>query len=104
MGPIGFSLALADALVALESAAAVVESYLPAELTPAQQRELWSCWGPVPPEKGISYRQRQIRAEEWVAWLRSCAGRYEQRPVEPSADELHQVIVSWACASHQGRH
>jgi hypothetical protein len=93
---------LAQALLALEQAAAVVESYLPLELTAEQQMELLEAWGP-PPRRIKSARARALQAEDWIAWIRCCAGRYEQRPTEPSVDEMHRLLLRWACASKRRR-
>jgi hypothetical protein len=86
---------LVDALLQLEAAAALVESLLPAELTPEQQMLLLEAWGP-PPRRVSATRTRELQAEDWLGLIRSCAGRYEQRPDEPSVDELHRVLIRWA--------
>jgi len=93
---------LAQAFLALEQAAAVVESYLPLALTAEQQMELVEAWGP-PPRRIKSARARALQAEDWIAWIRCCAGRYEQRPTEPSVDEMHRLLLRWACASKRRR-
>ena len=93
---------LAQAFLALEQAAAVVESCLPLELTAEQQMELLEAWGP-PPRRIKSSRARALQAEDWIAWIRCCAGRYEQRPTEPSVDEMHRLLLRWACASKRRR-
>jgi hypothetical protein len=93
---------LAQALLALEQAAAVVESCLPLALTAEQQMELLEAWGP-PPRRIKSARARALQAEDWIAWIRCCAGRYEQRPTEPSVDEMHRLLLRWACASKRRR-
>jgi hypothetical protein len=80
---------IGDALLQLEAAAAVVESFLPAELSQEQAMLLLEAWGP-PPRRHNTARSREIQAEDWVTWIRSCAGRYEQRPTEPSVGELHR--------------
>lgn len=85
---------LVDALLQLEAAAAVVESFLPDELTPEQQMQLLEAWGP-PPRRHSTTRSREIQALDWIAWLRSCAGRYEARPAEASTDDLHQILIRW---------
>jgi hypothetical protein len=93
---------LNDALLALEQAAAVVESFLPDELAPEQQMQLLEAWGP-PQRRYNNTRARELQGADWIAWIRSCAGRYEQRPAEPSADELHRLLIRWACASQRTR-
>lgn len=91
---------LIEALNRLEAAAAVVESLLPLELTEAQLLELSDAWGPPP--RGNGHRPKVAAAETWLAWIRSCAGRWEERrPVEPSVDEIHQLLIRWACASDE---
>jgi hypothetical protein len=93
---------LIEALNRLEAAAAVVESLLPLELTEAQLLELSDGWGPPP--RGNGHRPKVAAAETWLSWIRSCAGRWEERrPVEPelTADDLHRVIVKWVCASDE---
>jgi len=77
-----------QALLELERAAATVESLLPYELTPEQRMQLLEAWGP-PPRRYNNARARELQADDWIAWIRSCAGRYEARPTEPSADDLH---------------
>lgn len=86
---------LIEALLELEQAAAVVESCLPVELTPEQALQLADAWGP-PARRGANPRTRELAAQDWIAWIRECAGRFEQRPAEPSADDLHRLIVRWA--------
>jgi hypothetical protein len=93
---------LIEALLELEVAAAVVESLLPDELTPEQQMELLDAWGP-PARGSNNTRSRELQAQDWIGWIRSCAWRYEARPCEPSADELHRLIVRWVCASKRPR-
>jgi hypothetical protein len=94
---------LIEALNRLEAAAAVVEALLPLELTEAQLLELSDGWGPPP--RGNGHRPKVAAAETWLAWIRSCAGRWEERrPVEPelTADDLHRVIVKWVCDTSSG--
>lgn len=93
---------LIQALLALEAAAATVESFLPDELTPEQAMQLLDAWGP-PPRRHKTARSREIQALDWIGWIRSCADRYEARPHEPSADDLHRLLLRWACASKRRR-
>ena len=85
---------LDDALLQLEAAAAVVESFLPDELSQEQAMLLLEAWGP-PRRRQHNARARELQAEDWIAWIRAAAGRFEARPAEPSADDLHRAIMRW---------
>ena len=91
---------LNDALLALEQAAAVVESFLPADLSEAELLAIAAGWGP-PPRHGGGSKATVLVAQVWLSWLRQCADRWESRPVEPevSLDAIHKVIIEWACAN-----
>jgi hypothetical protein len=87
---------LTDALMALERSAAAVAAVLPDDLPEAQLLELSEAWGPVP--RGGGVRPKVADARCWINWIRSCAGRWEERrPVEPelTADEIHQLLIRW---------
>lgn len=85
---------LNDALLALEHQAAVVAACLDdadAELL----QQVADGWAP-----GTSPRQAGL----WLQWLRDCQQRWQQqRPDEPSADEMHRLLLRWACASKRRR-
>jgi len=90
---------LVQALLELEHAAATVESFLPADADDAELAELLAPWGPPPRRgKGTTTRGRQIQAEDWVAWLKDCAERWEARPPDPhpSGDDLGGLLLRWA--------
>jgi hypothetical protein len=73
---------LIDALLKLEKAAALVESYLPLDNDPALLLELLNAWGP-PPRKPNTTRSRELQLADWLYWLRDCGQRWEARPPEP---------------------
>jgi len=73
---------LIRALVELEKAAAVVESFLPVDDDAALLLEVLNAWGP-PPRRPNTKRSRQLQLEDWIAWLRDCGQRWEARPPEP---------------------
>jgi hypothetical protein len=78
---------LNDALLALEHQAAVVAACLDgadAELL----QQVADGWAP-----GTTPRQAGL----WLQWLRDCQQRWQQQPPdEPSADEMHRVLIKWA--------
>ncbi len=85
---------LNDALLALEHQAAVVAACLDgadAELL----QQVADGWAP-----GTTPRQAGL----WLQWLRDCQQRWQQQPSdEPSADEMHRLLLRWACASKRRR-
>jgi len=92
------ALELVDALLALERAAADVESYLPLDADDAELAELLAPWGPPPRRgKGATTRGRQIQAEDFLAWIRDAASRWEARPpAHPSGEDLGALVIRWA--------
>ncbi len=92
-------MALIDALLALEHAAADVESFLPVDATPAELAELLAPW--APPERRINtVRGRQLQAEDFVRWIRDCGERWEARPpAHPSGEEMAALLLGWARAA-----
>lgn len=88
---------LIEALLELEAAAATVESYLP-DADDAELAELLAPWGPPPRRgRGTSAKSRQSQAEDWVAWLKDCAERWEARPpAHPSGEALGGLLIRWA--------
>jgi hypothetical protein len=89
---------LGDALLDLEKAAAVVASFLDPD-DEVMLQQLADAWAPLPFDGAGSSAQRARWRRQWVAWLFEAAQQWEMRPVEPSVDELHRVIVAWVCAS-----
>lgn len=85
---------LSDDLLRLEQQAAVVASYLDPDDQELLQR-VADAWAPMPTTQ-CSITQRKRWALNWIAWLFEAASRWEARPAEPSADDLHRVIVRWA--------
>lgn len=85
---------LNDALLALEHQAAVVAACLEdadAELL----QQVADGWAP-----GTTPRQAAL----WLQWLRDCQQRWQRQPPdEPSADEMHRLLLRWACASKRRR-
>jgi hypothetical protein len=87
---------LIEALLALEHAAADVESFLPVDATPAELVELLDAWGP-PRRKPNTSRTRELQLVDWVAWIRDCGQRWERRPEpHPSGDDLGALLLRWA--------
>ena len=90
-------MALIDALLALERAAADVESYLPMDADPAELAELLDAWGPPRRGKGTTPRGRQLQAEIFIEWIRDCGSRWEARPpAHPDGEELGALLLKWA--------
>jgi hypothetical protein len=91
---------LSDELIALERQAATVASYLDPDDKDLLQR-LADAFAPLPgTTKGSSPAQRERWRRDWVVWLLECGERFEARPVEPSADDLHRLIVRWVVSHH----
>jgi hypothetical protein len=85
---------LNDALLALEHQAAVVAACLDDADTELLQH-VADGWAP-----GTTSRQAAL----WLLWLRDCQQRWQQQPPdEPSADEMHRLLLRWACASKRRR-
>jgi len=85
---------LGDELLRLEQQAATVASYLDPDDEELLQ-QVADAWAPMP-GYGCSITQRKRWQRNWVEWLFEAAERWEARPAEPSADDLHRVIVRWA--------
>ena len=86
---------LGDELLKLEQQAAQVASYLH-DADEDLLHQVADAWAPLPnTTKGSSPAQRRRWRLDWIRWLLECAERYEGRPPEPSADDLHRVIVRW---------
>jgi hypothetical protein len=92
---------LIEALLALEHAAAVVESFLPVDADPAELAELLAPWAP-PRRRPNTSRSRELQLLDWIAWLRDCGQRWESRPPDPhpSGEELGEVLLRWARLAH----
>jgi hypothetical protein len=89
---------LGDELLALEQQAAQVASYLH-DADEELLQQVADAWAPLPNTiKGSNRAQRERWRLDWVAWLVECGDRYEARPPEPSVDDLHRLLVRWACA------
>jgi hypothetical protein len=87
---------LIRALVELEKAAAVVESFLPVDDDAALLLEVLNAWGP-PPRRPNTKRTRELQLEDWVAWLRDCGQRWERRPEpHPSGEEMGDLLLAWS--------
>lgn len=85
-------MALNAALLRLERAAADAAAALPAELTDDEVLALVAAWWP----HFRGNRQSQMRQGRlWIGWIRDAGERWGSRDVEPSADELHQVLIDW---------
>ena len=92
-------MALVDALLALERAAADVESYLPLDADDALLVELLEPWGPPPRRgKGTTPRGRQLQAESFIEWIRDCGSRWESRPSDPhpTGEAMGEALIRWA--------
>lgn len=85
---------LNEALLELERQAAVVASYLDHD-DEALLQQVADAWAPMPVIKGASQSQRRRWALNWVEWLFEAASRWEARPAEPSADDLHRLLIEW---------
>jgi hypothetical protein len=94
-------LGLNEALLELERQAAVVASYLDPDDEELLQA-VADAWAPFPTTQ-CSITQRKRWALNWIEWLFEAASRWEARPAEPSADDLHKIIVRWVCASGRAR-
>jgi hypothetical protein len=91
---------LIEALLALEHAAAVVESFLPVDADPAQLAELLDAWAP-PRRRSNTSRSRELQLVDWIAWLRDCGERWEARPpAHPSGEQMAALIIRWAQLAH----
>jgi hypothetical protein len=89
-------MALIDALLALEHAAAVVESFLPVDATTAELAELLAGWAP-PVRRINTVRSRQLQAEDFVRWIRDCGERWEARPpAHPTGEQMAALVLAWA--------
>jgi hypothetical protein len=87
---------LIEALLALEHAAADVESFLPVDATPAELVELLDAWGP-PRRKPNTSRTRELQLLDWLSWLRDCAMRWEARPpAHPTGEQMAALLLGWA--------
>ncbi len=84
---------LNDALLALEEAAAVVDALLPDDED--ELDAICDGWAPFP-GSACSLTSRKRWQRDWIGWIQDCGQRWEARPAEPSADDLHGVIVRWA--------
>ncbi len=90
---------LIEALLALEHAAAVVESFLPVDATTAELAELLAPWAP-PVRRINTVRGRQLQAEDFVRWIRDCGERWEARPpAHPSGEAMGALLLEWARAA-----
>jgi hypothetical protein len=94
-------MALIDALLALEHAAADVESFLPLDADPAELAELLDAWAP-PRRRSNTSRSRELQLVDWIAWIRDCGERWEARPPapHPTGEEMGGLIVRWAQLAH----
>jgi len=86
---------LAEQLILLEQQAAQCAALLDGA-PPEVLAEVIGAFAPPPALKITSAKQRETWGKTWIAWIADCGERYEQRPSEPSADDLHLVIVGWA--------
>jgi hypothetical protein len=94
---------LNDALLALEHQAAVVASFLDPDDDELLQ-QIADAWAPVPnATKGSNRAQRARWRREWLSWVLECGDRWEARPTELSVDEMHRVLIRWACARRRRR-
>jgi len=90
---------LIEALLALEHAAAVVESFLPVDATTAELAELLAPWAP-PVRRINTVRGRQLQAEDFVRWIRDCGERWEARPpAHPSGEAMGALLLGWVRAA-----
>lgn len=90
---------LVDALLALEHAAADVESFLPVDATTAELAELLAGWAP-PVRRINTVKGRKLQAEDFACWIRDCAERWENRPVShPSGEDMGALLLEWARAA-----
>jgi hypothetical protein len=91
---------LIDALLALEHAAADVESFLPVDATTAELAELLAGWAP-PRRRPYTSRSRELQLLDFIAWIQDCAMRWEARPpAHPSGEQMAGLIVRWAQLAH----
>ncbi len=87
---------LNDALLALEHQAAVVASFIDFDDADLVQ-QIADAWAPLPDGYQAPPIVRDRWRRQWVSWLRDAAMRWEARPpAEPSADDLHRVLIRWA--------
>jgi hypothetical protein len=89
---------LAEQLIALEEQAAQCAALLD-DAPPEVVEQVLAAFAPMPPIKGAGAKQRAIWGRLWLDWIVDCGERYEARPLEPSGDDLHRLIVGWVCAS-----
>ena len=87
---------LAQQLIALEQQAAQVAALLD-DAPPEVLEQVMAAFAPMPDIKGANQATRDRWARTWLGWVAECGGRYEARPLEPSADDLHQLLVNWCC-------
>lgn len=93
---------LSDALLELEQQAAIVASFLDPDDEELLQ-QIADAWAPLPVIKGASQSQRRRWQRDWIAWLLEAAERWEARPAEPSADDLHRLLIRWATGTPPAR-
>jgi len=86
---------LAEQLILLEQQAAQCAALLDGA-SPEVLAEVIAAFAPLPALKITSAKQRETWRRTWLAWIVDCGQRWESRPSEPSADDLHLVIVGWA--------
>ncbi|MCP9882001.1 hypothetical protein KBY65_05855 [Cyanobium sp. Alchichica 3B3-8F6] len=104
--PAGEAVDLIRALLALERAAADVESFIPADADDAALVELLDAWGP-PRRRPNTSRTRELQLLDWVAWLKDCAMRWESQAnwhTSPDATPFGQANSGCTTANgHESR-
>ena len=85
---------LVEQLTLLEQQAAQVAALLD-DAPPEVLEQVIAAFAPLPGLKYSTPKSRERWAQTWLGWIADCGDRYEARPAEPSADDLHRVIVRW---------
>jgi len=55
--------------------------------------QVLAAFAPLLALKITSAKQCETWGKTWLAWIADCGERYEQRPAEPLADDLHLVMI-----------
>ena len=87
---------LAEQMILLEQQAAQVAVLIDGA-PPEVLEQAMAAFAPLPRVKGTNQATRDRWARDWLQWIADCGDRYEARPAEPSADDLHQLLVNWCC-------
>ena len=85
---------LAERLIALEQQAAQCAALLD-DAPPEVLEQVIAAFAPLPGLKYSTPKSRERWAQTWLGWIADCGDRYESRPAEPSADDLHRVLIAW---------